>query len=114
MLPCRYSEIHFLSFLSAGAFSIIHHPQNITTNESTSVSFFCNATSYPPFEHFVPQISWTKLGDSSKVFPPGERLVLQNVNRHDAGTYMCKAENGVGLPDSAVVVLNVLRKYRAG
>ena len=84
----------------------------MTINESTSVSFFCNATSYPPFEYLTPHISWTKLGDNSKMFPPGERLFLQNMSRHDRGTYMCKAENGLGLPDTAAAVLEVLREYK--
>ena len=83
----------------------------MTVNESASVSFFCNASSYPPFEYLVPQISWSKLGDSSKVFPSGQRLVLHSVSRHDKGTYVCEAKNGVGLPDTAAAVLNVLRKY---
>ncbi|XP_078354327.1 uncharacterized protein LOC144638916 [Oculina patagonica] len=91
-----------------GAFSIIHFPQNITINESTSVSLFCNATAYPP--DLTPHISWTKLGDNNKVLPPGEQLVLKNVSRHDKGTYMCKAENVIGFPDTAVAVLNVLHK----
>ena len=83
----------------------------MTVNESASVSFFCNGTSYPPFEILVPQISWTKLGDSNKVFPSGQKLVLQNVSRHDVGTYVCEARNGIGLPDTAAAVLNVLREY---
>ena len=45
------------------------------------------------------------------MFPPGEQLVLQNVGRHDGGTYVCKAENGLGFPDTADAVLSVLRKY---
>ncbi|KAJ7371578.1 hypothetical protein OS493_024253 [Desmophyllum pertusum] len=93
-----------------GAFSIIHFPRNVTINESASVSLFCNATSYSPFGHLSPHITWSKLGDSSKVYPQGQQLVLQNVSRHDAGTYVCKAENGVGLPDTAAAVLSVLHK----
>ena len=83
----------------------------MTVNESSNVSFFCNGTSYPPLEHLVTHISWTKLGDSSKVFPSGQNLVLQNVSRHDKGTYVCEAKNGLGLPDTAAAVLNVLREY---
>lgn len=78
------------------------------------MSFFCNATSFTPFEYLTPHISWSKLGDNTKVFSPGELLVLQNVTQHDAGRYMCKAENGLGLPDTATAVLNVLRKYKTG
>ena len=96
----------------SGAFSIIYSPRNTTVNETGSATFFCNATSYPPNEVLATHITWSKLGDSSKVFAPGEKLVLQNVGRHDAGTYICKAENGLGLPDTAPAVLNVLRKYK--
>ena len=59
----------------------------------------------------MPHISWTKLGDSSKVFPSGQKLFLQNVSRHDTGTYVCEARNGLGLPDTAAAFLNVLREY---
>lgn len=33
------------------------------------------------------------------------------MGRHDKGTYVCKAENGLGLPDTAAAVLDVLREY---
>lgn len=38
-------------------------------------------------------------------------MVLQNVGHNDEGTYICTAENGVGLPDTAAAVLTVLRKF---
>lgn len=79
--------------------------------ENGSVTFFCNATSYPPHASLSPHITWNKLGDKNKLFPPGEQLVLQNVGRHNGGTYVCKAENGLGFPDTADAVLSVLRKY---
>ncbi|RMX54502.1 hypothetical protein pdam_00019992 [Pocillopora damicornis] len=93
-----------------GAFSIIYSPRNITANESTSVSFFCNATSYAPYDHLHTMISWSKLGDNSKVYQSGEQLVIKNVSRYDGGTYICTAHNGLGLPDTAGAVLNVLYK----
>ena len=100
----------FLHFLFTGAFSIMYFPQNMTVNESASVSFFCNATSYAPYDKFVPQISWSKLRDNSKVLPPGQQLVIRNVSRYDGGTYICTAKNGLGLPDTKAAVLNVLRE----
>ena len=103
-------ETHKLFILFEGAFSIINSPHNITVNESGSASFFCNATSYPPDQDLVTHISWSKVGDSSKVFPSGQQLVLDNVDRCDEGTYVCKATNGLGLPDTATAVLSVLRK----
>lgn len=33
------------------------------------------------------------------------------MGRHDKGTYVCKAENDLGLPDTAAAVLDVLREY---
>ena len=95
---------------SLGPFSITYFPRNVTVNESRSASFFCNATSYPPHQHLAIHITWSKLGDSSKVFPPGEQLVLQNIGHRDEGTYVCNANNGIGRPDTAGAVLTVLRK----
>lgn len=57
-------------------------------------------------------ISWSKLGDNSKVYQSGEQLVIKNVSRYDGGTYICKAHNGLGLPDTAGAVLNVFCKYK--
>lgn len=97
---------------AVGAFSIVYFPRNVTINESRSASFFCNATSHHPHQHLATHITWSKLGDSSKVFPSGEQLVLQNVDHRDEGTYVCNANNGLGLPDTAGAVLTVLRKYK--
>ena len=99
-------------FLSPGAFSIINFPQNVTVNETGNASFFCNATSYPPYHALATHITWSKLGDSSNVLARGEHLVLQNVSRHNATTYVCQAKNGLGLPDTATAVLSVLREYK--
>ena len=109
-LKLNEMQSKFLHFLSTGAFSIMYFPQNMTVNESASVSFFCNATSYAPYDKFVPQISWSKLRDNSKVLPPGQQLVIRNVSRYDGGTYICTAKNGLGLPDTKAAVLNVLRE----
>ena len=79
-------------------------------NETGSASFFCNATSFSPFRA---HISWSKKGDSRKIFPAGEQLVLQKVGHSDEGTYICTAENGVAFPDTAAAVLTVLRKFFA-
>ena len=98
-------------FLSPGAFSIISFPQNVTINETGTASFFCNATSFFPHEALATKITWSKQEDSSLVFPHGEQLVLQNVTHSDEGTYICTANNGLGLPDTASALLAILREY---
>lgn len=93
-----------------GAFSIISFPQNVTINETGTASFFCNATSFFPHEALATKITWSKQEDSSLVFPHGEQLVLQNVSHSDEGTYICTANNGLGLPDTASALLAILHK----
>lgn len=41
-------------------------------------------------------------------------LLIENMDRHKGGTYICTANNGVGQPASAQVVLHVLCKYNFG
>ena len=38
-------------------------------------------------------------------------MVLQKVGHSDEGTYICTAENGVAVPDTAAAMLTVLRKF---
>lgn len=97
-------------FFSTGAFSIVHFPRNMTVNETGRVSFFCNATSEPPYQNLKPQITWSKVGDSGNVLSQQEELVLTNVGHPDEGTYICTAKNGAGEPDTASAILTVLRK----
>ena len=62
-------------------------------------------------DRFRAHISWSKKGDSRKILPAEEQLVLQKVGHNDEGTYICTAENGLGLPATAAAVLTVLRKF---
>lgn len=41
-------------------------------------------------------------------------LTIENMDRHKGGTYICTADNGVGLPATSLVILHVLCKYGVG
>ncbi|XP_068733580.1 uncharacterized protein [Montipora capricornis] len=93
-----------------GALSIINYPHNLTVNETGVASFFCNATSFPPPHALATHITWSKLGDNDRVISSVQQLVIKDVTRFDSGTYICKAENGLGLPATARAFLDVLHK----
>ena len=52
-----------------------------------------------------------------QMLPSGEKsiesstLQFKSASRSDAGTYICRADNGVGAPVTALVDLNVICKY---
>ncbi|XP_067032626.1 fibroblast growth factor receptor 3-like isoform X6 [Acropora muricata] len=77
--------------------SIIGITGNTSVLEGGNVNLNCSAKGKPK-----PRITWTRLYDNSVVTMP-----LININRHDAGDYRCKAENGVGTPSSGSVTIDV-------
>lgn len=63
---------------------------NATVNETGSIILFCNTTANPQLN-----ITWDFLsGPNPMNLAKGTTLTLANVNRNQAGTYRCKAENG--------------------
>ena len=45
----------------------------------------------------LPNVTWRKNGGYPLIkFKSGERLVIVNLSRSDAGDYLCTAENGIG------------------
>ncbi|XP_048588837.1 hemicentin-2 [Nematostella vectensis] len=73
--------------------SIIVPPSNKTTNESSFTSLYCEAAGDPG-----PQVTWYRVRNHSiwEWYITGERLVLKNVSRNDAGTYICVANSTLG------------------
>ena len=77
--------------------------------ERQNVTILCIATGQPQ-----PEITWSKLGGTS---PKGRNevtnrtLIIYNVAKMDAGTYICKAENIVGSAKDTVqlVIFSPLR-----
>ena len=65
--------------------------------EGGNLNLNCSAKGKPK-----PRITWTRLSDNSVVTMP-----LININRHDAGDYRCTAENGVGMPSTRSVTIDV-------
>lgn len=74
--------------------------------KGTSVRLECKASGNP-----VPKITWSR---RNNLLPGGEQttvtpvLVLDSVDRHQAGVYQCTASNGVGEDVTQQIVLHVL------
>ena len=69
----------------------------------------CNAEGYPP-----PEITWTRAGQkmvaNDKIRINGNRLILRDMQRGDAGLYTCVASNPAGVSQT-VASLNYIGKY---
>uniref|UniRef100_A0AAY5L311 Hemicentin 2 n=1 Tax=Esox lucius TaxID=8010 RepID=A0AAY5L311_ESOLU len=70
-------------------------PGDVTLNKGQNLSLSCHAQGTP-----TPVISWTANNSPYQGFSVDEAgrssLVIENVTRGDAGTYVCLAENSVG------------------
>ena len=92
---------------------IVSHPQaNITKEERSKLTLFCNATGNP-----APIILWTKDGspinNNSRIrFSKHNRLLtISNVNRIDSGLYRCVANNSLGNDISNVTTVDIQCKF---
>ena len=76
--------------------------------EGSKMQLFCEATGKP-----TPNITWTRVLEdgSNGVLQQGPTWDFPNINRTDAGTYRCTAQNGFGNPVSHKVNVNVTCKY---
>ena len=87
-------------------FSTIVPPENIhthgnqTVNQHDSIKLNCTADGNP-----VPNITWTRLSDSSFVAIP-----LRVTAKQDEGVYRCTADNGVGNAATSEVFITVQSK----
>ncbi|KAL1425981.1 hypothetical protein MTO96_018689 [Rhipicephalus appendiculatus] len=68
-------------------------PQDVSAVSGSNVTAQCTASGSPP-----PKITWTRTKDGGSTTVPMEngRLIIHNVRVSEAGTYSCRAENGVG------------------
>lgn len=72
----------------------------------------CNSRQYKSHEflilfYFCSFQSFDDVGDEKLSSPV---LLIESMDRHKGGTYICTANNGVGQPASTQVVLHVLCK----
>ena len=92
---------------------IVSHPQaNVTKEEGSKLTLFCNATGNP-----APIILWTKdgssIGNNSRISfsIPGRLLIISNANRTDSGHYRCVANNSLGNDTSNVTNVDIQCKF---
>ncbi|EDO27477.1 predicted protein, partial [Nematostella vectensis] len=73
---------------------------SVTINRTDSVTLQCHASGDP-----APNITWSHEG--APLEHNGSILTLYNVTRREAGSYECKADNGIRKPAKASAVLSV-------
>ncbi|KAL3180814.1 hypothetical protein MRX96_037234 [Rhipicephalus microplus] len=68
-------------------------PRDVSAVSGSNVTVQCTASGSPP-----PKITWTRTKDGGSATVPTEngRLLIHNVRVSEAGTYFCRADNGVG------------------
>lgn len=97
-------------------FSLVLAPPRFTyvssdefLREGKNLQLFCNASGIP-----APNITWVRItpsGSESDVLHRGTSWDFKNISRADAGTYRCKASNGVGNPANHALRVNVECEY---
>ena len=80
-------------------------PDQVVLEGGPAISLTCTADGEP-----LPKITWTKVfsnGSDSDLLFTGEQFILSN-DRTNAGTYRCKASNGIGnyVDHTVIVVVN--------
>lgn len=72
---------------------IVDKPENrkLQVNEGETIDLNCEGSGDP-----LPDVKWEK--ENSKFLMDGESLTVENVSRHEAGTYICVGDNGFGEP----------------
>ncbi|XP_073987756.1 opioid-binding protein/cell adhesion molecule homolog isoform X2 [Rhodnius prolixus] len=78
----------------------------VEVKKGSRVTLECKASGNPP-----PTITWTRKNNlvmAGKKSVDGPSLMIEQTNRHHAGTYMCTADNGVGAPITREITLNIL------
>lgn len=72
---------------------------NYTINETSGITVNCQATGNP-----LPSVTWVKKGIMSTL-SVGNILTFTNVTKHEAGTYLCQAENSLGVASTSISIM---------
>ena len=93
---------------SSEAARIVYPPESrtIMVTEGQRLVLECVASGIPP-----PQVTWAKDGLDLR-YHNNTRFLLSNLlidmaSEGDSGTYICRADNGMGAPNSAYVLYEV-------
>lgn len=81
----------------------------VSTRKGKDVTLRCAGKGNPN-----PRITWSKKGGllgNGRKDQEGLSLELKNVGRHDAGTYVCTANNGIGREASAEINVEITCEY---
>jgi len=80
---------------------------SLSSSSVQNYTLKCNASGDPH-----PNITWTKAGVPASQFnASGYLLHLVNVQKKDAGSYICTASNGFGNNVTAIGIVNIRCKY---
>ena len=74
---------------------------NTVVTEGNNVILHCNATGNP-----TPNIIWRRNANSA-VLHQGQNYIMYNINRNQAGNYICSAWNGIGNKKNATITVTV-------
>ncbi|XP_075214141.1 limbic system-associated membrane protein-like [Lycorma delicatula] len=97
---------HTLEILVPSRIHSVTSDGTVEVKKGSTVTLECRASGNP-----VPTISWTR---KNNLLPSGEKsmegfsITIVEATRHQAGIYLCSANNGVGDPATAQIALHVL------
>ncbi|XP_060523734.1 lachesin-like isoform X2 [Cylas formicarius] len=98
--------IHTIEILMPPSIQIVPPSGQVVTRKGGPVFFECKANGNP-----TPTVQWSKkdgLLPSGLQVETGHMLNINEVQRQDAGIYLCTASNGIGQPVTGEVKLHVL------
>ena len=109
MIIFNLIELRFLSCTVPPSFNGFSPDQVVVENDPATITLSCSADGDP-----TPTVNWTRVfdGSDSDVLFTGNSYVINN-NRNNAGTYRCKADNGIGRAINQTIRVTVNCKLSA-
>ena len=95
---CKYFLLFCCLIVPA---AIKRSSSNTVITEGSNVTLHCNATGNP-----TPNIIWRRNAIST-VLHQGQSYIMYNINRNQAGNYICSASNGIGNKTNVTIAVTV-------